>query len=174
MALSELPNGLENLDSEHCFESGLGMTLAHFSKLGELQLSDIVEAISRPGEEVTPMSRALAWLHSYGLQIDYIEKPTPQAEDHLASLVSAGITYVPEAPTMATVFEHSARGNSLLTQINYEPDLGQPDFELNHIVYLAAEDDDVLLIDPDGFSFGVDDLSPLWGRFPNLISVREK
>lgn len=174
MALSELPNGLENLDYEHCFESGLGMTLAHFSKLGELQLLDIVAATSRPGEEFTPMSRALAWLCTFDLQVEYIEKPTPDAEDHLASLVRAGIIYTPEKPTMDTLFEHGERGNALLTQINYEPDMGQADFELNHVVYLAAEDDDILLIDPDGFSFGVDDVSSLWGRFPNLISVREK
>jgi hypothetical protein len=175
MALDSLPKVLENTELEHCFESCLGMTLAHYGKLGNLSLQDIVAAVSRPGEEVTPMARTFEWLQSFGLQVEYIEAYDESASDFISSLQEAGVITRPIAPTMEMAIQLANEGKALITQINYTEDEGQVDFELNHAVYLGElGDEDVLLIDPDGAVFGVDEVTSFWGRFPNLISVALK
>ncbi len=179
MALQALPEGLENTSFEHCFHSCLGMTLAHHGMLGSLALQDIVRAISGPDEEITPPApaRALGWLvKEFDLRVKYMEKIGGADPDFVDSLEQAGVTVLDVAPTMDTVASLAGEGEALITQINYDRDEGKDDFNLNHVVYLGVNDRDngVLLIDPDGPLFGVSDLAPLWGRFPNLISTSKK
>jgi len=169
MSLESVPEALLNTTNEHCFESCLGMTLAHYKKLGNLGLEDIVAAVSRPGEEFTPMARTFEWLNNFGLQVEYIEKEDENNTDFLTSLREAGTIIRPVSPTTAIAIQLANEGKALISQVSYEG--GEPD----HAIFLAEDDDTgVLLLDPNGMEFGTSSLEGIWGRYPNLISVDKK
>ena len=148
------------------------MTLAHYGKLGRLGLKDIEAAVSRPNEEFTPMERTFEWLQSFGLKVEYIEEENKDNTDFFSSLREVGVTTRSISPTTETAVELANEGTALITQINYLPDEGQEDYDLDHAVYLGKYDDTgVLILDPNGMTFGTSDLEHFWGRYPNLISV---
>lgn len=175
MSLESVPEILKNTSNEHCFESCLGMTLAHYEKLGQLGLQDIVQSLSQPGEESVPMSRTIEWLDSYGLQVEYIEQENEFNTEFFSTLRRAGATTLSIPPTTRMAIRHVNEGKALITQVNYVEDSGQEDYDLNHAVFLAEYDDDgVLILDPDGMEVGTSSLEAYWGRYPNLISVSLK
>jgi len=145
------------------------MTLAHYGKLGNLGLQDIVAAVSRPGEEFTPMERTFEWLNNFGLQVEYIEEEDENNTGFFTNLREVGTIVRPIPPTTAMAIQLANEGKALISQISYEGD--EPD----HAVFLAEADETaVLLLDPNGMEFGISDLEGIWGRYPNLISVDRK
>ena len=172
MSLESVPEVLKNTTNEHCFESCLGMTLAHYGKLGSLGLQDIVAALSRPEEEFTPMSRTFEWLNNFGLQVEYIEQEDENNTSFFSTLRKTGATTRSLSATTAIAIQLANEGKALITQINYLEDEGQKDYDLDHAVFLSKYDDTgVLVLDPNGMGFGTSRLEGLWGRYPNLISI---
>lgn len=178
--LDKLPPSLANVTGEHCFLSCVGMSLAHYKKLGHLGLADIVEAVTLPGEEETPMARVFDWLiHSHGLKVEYIEKideTNPGDADFIASIETAGAVYTNTSPAMNDVFAHVDAGEAVITQINYKNmEEDNPTHELDHAVYVGScvAGELVSIIDPDGPHFVVENISDAWGPYPNLIVIRE-
>lgn len=179
MSLNELPPNLANTTNEHCFLSCAGMALAHYQKLGNLGLADIREAVEIPGEQVTPMARVFKWLiDGYDLDVEYVEEmdeTDPDSADFIASLREAGATYTSARPTMTDVLTRVDNNTAVITQINYE-NMGDdgPSFEPNHTIYLGScvPGKLISIIDPNGPYFAIDDISEVWGEYPNLIIFR--
>jgi hypothetical protein len=168
MALDRLPPQLHNADSEHCFESCLGLTLAHFGKLGGLTLTGIVAEMERPGEEYFPMERGLAWLGEFGLKVEYVEVFAEEDPDFISSLIENGIIYTPVIPDRPLLDRYLKDGRAVLTQVDYSGE-GEPD----HIAYVqSTEDYQTNLIDPDMLNpLVMHPIEELWGEYPNLIVI---
>lgn len=175
MSLESVPEALKNTTNEYCFEACLGMTLAHYKKLGNLGLLDIVAAISQPDEAFTPMARTFEWLHSFGLQVEYIEPEDEDNTEFFSTLREVGATTRSLSPTTDMAIELANKGNALITQMSYIEDQGQDDYDLDHAIFLSQYDDTGLLVlDPNGMQFATSRVESLWGRYPNLISISSK
>jgi hypothetical protein len=178
MRIESVPSKLVNVNGDSCFASCMGMALTHFDMLGGLSLGDIVSQTSQPSEAVTPMHRALGWLASFGLQVEYIENLPGTERLFIESLERAGVNYTGLRPTTQTAIERVNRGDAIITQINYDGYTGQPYFALNHAVFLSSfpDGESVWLVDPADprMAYGTDDLSDIWGPYPNLISIRKE
>src|SRR5690606_36302664 len=99
MTLKTLPSQLLNSDREQCFASCLGMVLAHYERLGDLGLGDIITAIGSTSDEDTPVAKGLGWLQTFDLTVEYVEDLS-QVNTNLAdSLRTEGIAHKNIRPT---------------------------------------------------------------------------
>lgn len=173
MALESVPPNLLNSTGEHCFQACIGMSLAHYGKLGTLTLRDIVRATEKEEEQVTPMVRIFEWVKSFGVSIEYIEELGEGDTTFTDSLQDVGVKVNLFKPTTTVALDLVDRGNTVITQVSYTADTGQQNFELDHAVFLSPlkRNESVLVLDPDNMVYGITDLTPLWGRYPNLISI---
>lgn len=66
-----------------------------------------------------PRLRALSWLQSFGLKVEYVEPYEEDAAGFVSSLEQAGVLYTDRVPSTATAIEYVRRGNAVMAKMAF-------------------------------------------------------